>query len=115
MARLLIVSNRLPVTVKADEGAPSVAQSAGGLATGMSGPHERLGGLWIGWPGDLSGASEAARAEVERRLAELRLAPVALSPEEVARYYEGYSNAVLWPLFHYSIARLPQEVRDFEC
>ncbi|WP_243338724.1 bifunctional alpha,alpha-trehalose-phosphate synthase (UDP-forming)/trehalose-phosphatase [Anaeromyxobacter soli] len=114
MPRLLIVSNRLPVTVKAEDGAVSVAPSTGGLATGMSGPHERLGGLWIGWPGDLTGLSADGRAEVERRLAELRLAPVALSPEEVARYYEGYSNGVLWPLFHYSVARLPQEVRDFD-
>ncbi|HSD19765.1 MAG TPA: bifunctional alpha,alpha-trehalose-phosphate synthase (UDP-forming)/trehalose-phosphatase [Anaeromyxobacter sp.] len=114
MPRLLIVSNRLPVTVKSDDGAPAVTPSAGGLATGMSGPHERLGGLWIGWPGDLTGLSGDARAEVDRRLSELRLAPVALSADEVARYYEGYSNAVLWPLFHYSVARLPQEVRDFE-
>ena len=41
MPRLLIVSNRLPVTVKSDDGAPAVTPSTGGLATGMSGPHER--------------------------------------------------------------------------
>jgi trehalose 6-phosphate synthase/phosphatase len=114
MARLLIVSNRLPVTVRPGPSGPVVERSTGGLATGMSGPHERMGGLWIGWPGDVGGLGPAERAEVDRQLEDLRLVPVALSAEEIARYYEGYSNAVLWPLFHYSVARLPLEVRDFE-
>ncbi|HEX8909271.1 MAG TPA: trehalose-6-phosphate synthase, partial [Anaeromyxobacteraceae bacterium] len=114
MGRLLIVSNRLPVTVKADRGGVEVVLSSGGLATGMKGPHERLGGLWIGWPGDLAGLSPAARDEVDARLSELRLVAVPLSAEEIARYYEGYSNAILWPLFHYSPARLPPEVSGFD-
>ncbi|HET7752381.1 MAG TPA: bifunctional alpha,alpha-trehalose-phosphate synthase (UDP-forming)/trehalose-phosphatase [Anaeromyxobacteraceae bacterium] len=114
MPRLLIVSNRLPVTVRADGDAVSVERSSGGLATGMSGPHERMGGLWIGWPGELDAIPSAARAEVEQRLAELRLVPVPLTADEIARYYENYSNGVLWPLFHYFAARLPLEVRDFD-
>ncbi|HEX7624852.1 MAG TPA: bifunctional alpha,alpha-trehalose-phosphate synthase (UDP-forming)/trehalose-phosphatase [Anaeromyxobacteraceae bacterium] len=115
MARLLIVSNRLPVTVKRPEGgAVSVERSTGGLATGMKGPHERLGGLWIGWPGDLEGLPDDARREVDRQLAELRLVGVPLSAAEIARYYEGYSNSILWPLFHYSVARLPNEVSGFD-
>jgi trehalose 6-phosphate synthase/phosphatase len=112
--RLVIVSNRLPVTVRSAEGAVTVELSTGGLATGMRGPHERMGGLWIGWPGELEGLPPSAREDVERRLAELRLVPVPLSPEEVARYYESYSNAVLWPLFHYFAARMPLEVCDFD-
>jgi trehalose 6-phosphate synthase/phosphatase len=114
MPRLLVVSNRLPVTVRSDERGVHVERSPGGLATGLAGPHERLGGLWIGWPGPLDALSEGERAAVELQLAEERLVPVALTPDEVARYYEGYSNAVLWPLFHYVVARLPQEVRDFD-
>ncbi|MGC3999268.1 MAG: bifunctional alpha,alpha-trehalose-phosphate synthase (UDP-forming)/trehalose-phosphatase [Anaeromyxobacter sp.] len=114
MPRLLIVSNRLPVTVRTRGDDVTVAPSTGGLATGMKGPHERLGGLWIGWPGALEGASEAARAGVDRQLRDLRLVPVALSPEEVEQYYEGYSNGVLWPLFHYAVSRLPQEVAHFD-
>ncbi len=114
MARLLIVSNRLPMTVRLAEGKVAVERSTGGLATGMKGPHDRLGGLWIGWPGALDAFPGDARAEVDRRLADLRLVPVPLTAEEIARYYEGYSNTVLWPLFHYAIARLPQEVLDFD-
>jgi trehalose 6-phosphate synthase/phosphatase len=114
VARLLIASNRLPVTVKAGPDGVSVEPSTGGLATGMKGPHERLGGLWIGWPGDLEGLAPERRREVDRRLGALRLEPVPLSREEVERYYEGYANAVLWPLFHYAVARLQDAVRDLD-
>ncbi len=114
MARLIIASNRLPVTVTATPDGVSVEPSTGGLATGMKGPHERLGGLWIGWPGHLEGLAAEQRAEVDRRLAALRLEGVPLSAEEVERYYEGYANSVLWPLFHYALGRLPDELRDLD-
>lgn len=113
MARLLIVSNRLPVTVRSTPEGAVIEPSTGGLATGMRGLHERTGGLWIGWPGELEGLPPAARANVEGQLAEQHLVPVPLTADEVARYYENYSNAVLWPLFHYFAGRLPPEVRDF--
>jgi trehalose 6-phosphate synthase/phosphatase len=114
MARLLIVSNRLPVTVAVKGEEVAVERSSGGVATGLSGPHERLGGLWIGWPGALDGLPAGLQADLDRRLAEQRLVPVPLTADEVARYYEGYSNSVLWPAFHYAVARFPQQVRDFE-
>ncbi|KFE65369.1 bifunctional alpha,alpha-trehalose-phosphate synthase (UDP-forming)/trehalose-phosphatase [Hyalangium minutum] len=114
MSRLLLVSNRLPVTVKAEKEHVSVVRSAGGLATGLSGPHERSGGLWIGWPGDVSRLSSPQRAEVESQLAALRCVPLYLSPSEVARFYEGYSNRVLWPLCHYLLDRMPRHHRDWD-
>ena len=114
MSRLLLVSNRLPVTVKVDRDGLAVTPSAGGLATGLKGPHEKSGGIWVGWPGDVSRFTEAQRAEVDARLAALRLAPLHLSPAEVSRYYEGYSNRVLWPLCHYLLDRVPRQDRDFE-
>lgn len=114
MPRLLLVSNRLPVTVKAEKDHVSVVRSAGGLATGLSRPHERSGGMWIGWPGDVSRLSSEQRAKVESQLAELRCVPLYLSPSEVSRYYEGYSNRVLWPLCHYLPDRVPRQDRDWE-
>ena len=51
MSRLLIVANRLPVTVKVTEAGVDVQRSTGGLATGLQGPHEQSDGLWIGWSG----------------------------------------------------------------
>jgi len=114
MSRLLLVSNRLPVTVKVEKDTVSVVRSAGGLATGLRRPHERSGGLWIGWPGDVSRLSESQRARVDSQLAELRCVPLTLSASEVSRYYEGYANRVLWPLCHYMLDRIPRQDRDWE-
>jgi trehalose 6-phosphate synthase/phosphatase len=114
MPRLLLVSNRLPVTVKTEKDQVSVVRSAGGLATGLSGPHERSGGLWVGWPGDVSRLSQAQRAQVNEQLAGLRCVPLYLSASEVSRFYEGYSNRVLWPLCHYLLERVPRQDRDWD-
>ena len=114
MARVLLVSNRLPVTVHAGEDGPRLDPSAGGLATGLRGPHERSRGVWIGWAGDLEGLEEGARGKLRRELEGQGLVPVELSGEEVRRYYEGFSNGVLWPLFHYEINRLPLVVEDWD-
>ena len=114
MARLLLVSNRLPVTVKAEKDQVSVVRSAGGLATGLSRPHERSGGLWIGWPGDVSRLSGTQRTQVEAQLSALRCVPLYLSSSEVSRFYEGYSNRVLWPLCHYLLDRMPRHHKDWD-
>ena len=115
MARLLIVSNRLPITVRADAGgAVHVERSAGGLATGLSGPHEKSGGLWIGWPGETEDFDERGRAEVARRCDELRLVPVSLTKEDIRAYYESFANGVLWPVFHYLVGEAPLYVPDWE-
>ncbi|WP_164007783.1 bifunctional alpha,alpha-trehalose-phosphate synthase (UDP-forming)/trehalose-phosphatase [Pyxidicoccus trucidator] len=114
MSRLLLVSNRLPVTVKAEKDSVTVVRSAGGLATGLSRPHERSGGVWLGWPGDVSRLTDAQRAKVEAQLEGLRCVPLYLSASEVSRYYEGYSNRVLWPLCHYMVDRIPRQDRDWE-
>ncbi len=113
-SRVLVVSNRLPVTVHTSEDGPRLDPSSGGLATGLCGPHERTGGLWIGWPGDLDGLDPATRAKLHGELEARRLVPVELTGEEVRRYYEGFANGVLWPLFHYEINRLPLVVEDWE-
>jgi trehalose 6-phosphate synthase/phosphatase len=88
--------------------------SQGGLATGLSGPHERSGGLWIGWPGDVSRWTKEQVATLQADLAERRIAPVYLSRSEATRYYEGFANGVLWPTFHYLIDRIPPQSRDWD-
>jgi trehalose 6-phosphate synthase/phosphatase len=112
--RLILVSNRLPVTVKVEHGEVGVAPSAGGLATGLRGPHQQSGGLWIGWPGDVARLGEAQRKKLDAHLEELRCVPVYLTGAEVSRYYDGFSNAVLWPLFHYLLDRIPPTSQEWE-
>ena len=105
--RILLVANRLPLTARLnDDGHVTVERSSGGLATGLWGPHQRSGGLWIGWPGELQ-LEDKQRAELNERLAELRALPVYLTEDEINEYYEDISNGVLWPLFHYLLDQIP--------
>ena len=114
MSRLLIVANRLPVTVRVESGAVQVQRSTGGLATGLLRPHEQSGGLWIGWSGAPSDLSPEQQAALDRELGAMRLVSVPLSSEQVTRYYEGYSNGVLWPLFHYLLDQVPLTISDWD-
>jgi trehalose 6-phosphate synthase/phosphatase len=112
--RTIIVSNRLPVTLSEHDGQLSIQPSAGGLATGLAQPHEQLDGLWIGWPGHIEALARPERERAERWLAEHRYIPISLTAEQVARYYESYSNGVIWPLFHYLPGQIAHEIENFD-
>src|SRR3954465_12777446 len=114
MPRVLIVANRLPVTVRATDTGVEVQKSTGGLATGLLRPHEQSGGLWIGWSGASDELTSEQRAQLDEQLAGMRLVGVPLTQDQVTRYYEGFSNGVLWPLFHYLVDQIPLHVRDWE-
>jgi trehalose 6-phosphate synthase/phosphatase len=99
--RLLVVSNRLPLTLRAAGEGWRVERSAGGLATALGPVLARTSGLWLGWPGESPAAPDLRR---ERLLVQWRRRygyhAVDL-PAEVARAsYEGYANRTIWPLFH---------------
>jgi trehalose 6-phosphate synthase/phosphatase len=96
------------------ETAPAVVPSAGGLATGLRAPHERSGGLWFGWPGDVRRFKPEQRADLDAQLRAMRLVPIHLTPAEVERYYFGFSNSVLWPLFHYLLDQMPMDTSDWD-
>jgi trehalose 6-phosphate synthase/phosphatase len=105
--RLLIVSNRLPVSVRWKAGRPELLASSGGLATGLDALRERQSSRWIGWPGDVSQASREQSREIDALLRGRSLLPVYFSQREIAGFYDGFSNGVLWPLFHYLQDRVP--------
>jgi trehalose 6-phosphate synthase len=101
--RLIIVSNRLPVSLTRDEGgAWNAKPGSGGLVTAMAPVLRNRGGSWIGW----AGTAEEDGIDLEGLLGQATgqsgytLVPVQLTGEEVQRYYYGFSNEVLWPLFH---------------
>ena len=91
-----------------------VERSAGGVATGLLRPHEQSGGLWIGWSGASDDLTPDQQASLERKLTDQRLISVPLSADQVTRFYEGYSNGVLWPLFHYLLDQVPLHVGDWD-
>ncbi len=95
---LLVVANRLPVDrVPAPDGSssgPSWQPSPGGLVAALEPVMSRNGGAWIGWSG------APGHTDPEFDTGGMHLVPVALSETEVEDYYEGMSNATLWPLYH---------------
>jgi trehalose 6-phosphate synthase/phosphatase len=98
--RLLIVSNRLPFTVRLAEGIPRLVPSSGGLATALRGVHERGGTLWLGWSGVAAGLTPATQDDIDRRLAERGAVGVQLTEHEIEGFYRRYANEALWPVLH---------------
>jgi trehalose 6-phosphate synthase len=91
MSRLIVVSNRVaPI----QEGKPA----AGGLAIGVLDALKETGGVWFGWSGEIVG--EAGPPVIEKR-GNVTYATVGLTRRDYDQYYRGFSNATLWPAFHY--------------
>jgi trehalose 6-phosphate synthase/phosphatase len=101
MSQVIIVSNRLPVSVKKENGKLGFYPSVGGLATGLSGYVKNRKNKWIGWPGIASEElTEADKQEIVTELARHNCSPVFLTRHQIDDFYSGYSNTLLWPLFH---------------
>ena len=101
--RLLVVSNRLPMTLSRNEGKWCIQPSSGGLVSALGPVLRNRGGFWAGWPGTTEKMSIRTMSELLGPASEssgYRLLPVVLSSEEVDNFYSGFSNSVLWPLFH---------------
>lgn len=97
-----IVSNRLPLSIERNENELKLTPSVGGLATGMRSIYKEYGGKWIGWSGiDSDDLTKKDKEEIDQKLVEESCLAVYLSKEEINLYYEGFSNNVIWPLFHY--------------
>jgi len=104
MNKIIIISNRLPITVqKNNEDKIEYIESIGGLSTGLKNIHQQGNSIWIGWPGISSDKlTEEERKGIEKKLIEeYKCLPVFLSEEEVNLYYHGFCNKTIWPLFHY--------------
>ncbi|BCR03065.1 trehalose-6-phosphate synthase [Desulfuromonas versatilis] len=98
--RLVVVSNRLPIAVGEEAGQWRIKPGSGGLVTALAPVIKARQGLWIGWPGCGEGPPLDELFDNFGREQGYRLAAVPLSEEEEERYYRGFSNSALWPLFH---------------
>jgi trehalose 6-phosphate synthase/phosphatase len=101
MSKTIIVSNRLPVSIKKENGNLICIPSAGGLATGLGSIYKSDDNLWIGWPGIYPGKNINEDKEIEALLGRENMIPVFLGKTDIKKFYEGFSNGTLWPLFHY--------------
>ncbi len=95
MSRLVVVSNRVADPRKA---------AAGGLAVALGDSLNATGGLWFGWSGTVVPGGATGEGDVHvQQAGAVKLVTVDLSEEDHAGYYLGYSNGVLWPVFHYRL------------
>ncbi|AEG94764.1 alpha,alpha-trehalose-phosphate synthase (UDP-forming) [Ramlibacter tataouinensis] len=104
MPRLVVVSNRIADPRKT---------AAGGLAVALAEVLNNTGGMWFGWSGKViepSAGGKAGEGEVHTQQAgAVKLVTVDLAREDYDAYYVGYSNGVLWPVFHYRL-----DLADFD-
>lgn len=100
LGRLLIVSNRLPVSFEADGDHLKMKPGSGGLISALEPLLRSQGGVWVGNAGseDPIRVEECLRESAREHAYEYQ--PVFLSKEEQDNFYEGFSNEVIWPLFH---------------
>lgn len=104
--RLVVVSNRLSIVLKKEEHQDwQIKPSSGGLVTALGPVLRNRGGLWIGWLG-VSAKEPLDKTSLHDLLDKgavatgYTLIPVDLTQDEIRKYYFGFSNEILWPLFH---------------
>ncbi|RQH07331.1 alpha,alpha-trehalose-phosphate synthase (UDP-forming) [Paraburkholderia dinghuensis] len=94
MGRLIVVSNRVATPAQTKE-------SAGGLAVAVFGALKGDGGIWFGWSGDVVSESVAHAGPSLVLDGSVTFATIGLTRKDYDQYYRGFSNATLWPVFHY--------------
>lgn len=100
-SNVLVVSNRLPVTIKRDsDGVYSYQLSSGGLVSALSGLKKTTNFKWFGWPG-LEVPDSEKQHVFDDLVNQFSCIPVFMSDELSDAHYNGFSNSILWPLFHY--------------
>lgn len=118
--RLIIVSNRAPVKIFRENGTLGYRAAAGGLATGLRSyiEHQKAAEsseeiLWIGWPGGEVEEQERPKTTVELR-SRFGVEPVYVSDEMMDRFYLGFCNNTIWPLFHYFPSLVKYDVINWQ-
>jgi len=98
--RLINVSNRLPVEIKFRAGHPRLNPAAGGLASALDSIWRHHHGVWIGWAGAVDAETAATLLQQAARGRSYGLKAISLSQQEVSKFYSGFANEIIWPLFH---------------
>src|SRR5262245_59085338 len=98
--RLIIVSNRLPVTIETTEHGARLQRSAGGLVSALLPIVRETGGCWIGWAG--TDYDRCADELIKHSFSAhgYMFEPIFLTSAERDSFYRGFSNEIIWPLFH---------------
>ena len=106
MSRLIIVSNRLPISIETTGHGPVLRQSSGGLVSAIKGYFEKTAGeqqkftgrLWVGSVDFSPQDYERVKKDID---GSFKIEPLFLDKSLYSDFYNGFSNSILWPLFHY--------------
>lgn len=113
--RLVVVSNRLPVAISGDKiNGYTVNPGTGGLITALEPIVKRTGGAWVGWPGCNSEVPYNSLLSDYSRNIDFDLIPVDITEEEIGKFYRGFSNKSIWPLFHDLLGQFSFKPDEFE-
>jgi len=113
--RLAVVSNRLPVAISGDEiTGYNINPGTGGLVTALEPIVKQTGGAWIGWPGCSSNVPFESLLSEYGRNSNFDLIPVDITEDEIAKFYRGFSNKSIWPLFHDLLGQFSFRPNEFE-
>jgi trehalose 6-phosphate synthase/phosphatase len=107
---ITVASNRLPFSYQRTAQGLERKPSPGGLVSALDPVLRKQGGTWVGWPGIVSKEGDAPLESDDYGYA---IAPVPLTESEVTRYYHGFSNRTLWPLFHSMTERAQFDGADY--
>ncbi|MBN1270733.1 MAG: bifunctional alpha,alpha-trehalose-phosphate synthase (UDP-forming)/trehalose-phosphatase [Candidatus Aminicenantes bacterium] len=99
--RIVVVSNRLPVSIRRKHKILKIQSSPGGVATAFQSFQKEGKVAFVGWPGFIPENQEEKRTIEEILIRDHNSYPVFLSSKEIDKYYFGFSNRAIWPLFHY--------------
>lgn len=99
--KIVVVANRLPVSLSRRKNGLKIQQSPGGLAAGLRSLREQNDAIFVGWPGYWPSDDKERREIEDTLISQYQSHPVFIHPSEISRYYYGFANKTLWPLFHY--------------
>ncbi|HWA29890.1 MAG TPA: trehalose-6-phosphate synthase [Rhizomicrobium sp.] len=102
MARLVVVSNRVPV--------PGQGQRAGGLAVVLQDVMDSVG-LWFGWSGNTKAHTGTVHSAHHDGV---EYATIDLTDDEYQKFYVGFANSALWPLLHFRLGLMEFRREDLE-
>jgi trehalose 6-phosphate synthase/phosphatase len=102
MSKLIIVSSKLPFEIISGKDHSRISAAAGRISGSLNAFYRYQECSWVGWPGpETMMMDERQKKTLYEEYRKKKCHPVDLSEDEISKYYDGFCNHTIWPLFHY--------------
>lgn len=117
--RLIVVSNRLPFQLLERNKKVMLKESDGGLVSALKSyfdtrENDNTEKWWIG-SAEFPEKRWNKFKESKKSKGSFEVEPLFIDSKVYDRYYNGFCNATLWPLFHYVPSFVEYDERTFKC